>query len=105
MDKLQFLIYDFIKSNTAFRNLDEDDIFYAIGAPKGVRNIFRISHVSEEVTIENVVFAKNNLDVYVIYDEIEKIFDKLLGDLSFSGVSGTLDLMNLLIFTTNGLSR
>jgi len=94
MDTLQRVIYELMKSNAAFGNLDEDDRFYASDTPKGVKNIFRISPVLEELTIKHRVFAKINLNVYVIYDEIEKIFDELLGELSFSGVSGSLDLMN-----------
>jgi len=95
MDTLQRVIYEFMKSNAAFGNLDEDDRFYASDTPKGVQNIFRISPVLEEVATENGVFVKIDVDVHVIYDEIEKIFDELLGELSFSGVSGTLNLMNL----------
>jgi len=94
MDTLQRVIYELMKSNAAFGNLDEDDRFYASDTPEGVRNIFRISPVLEEVTAENGIFLKIGLNVYVIYEEIEKLFDELLGELSFSGVSGTLDLMN-----------
>jgi len=83
-----------MKSNAAFGNLDERDRFYASDTPKGVQNIFHISfNTLNEIIIKNEIFLGIDFSVYVIYDEIEKIFDELLGELSFSGVSETLDLL------------
>jgi len=94
MNTLQCVIYEFMKSNAAFGNLDEDGRFYASDTPKGVQNNFDISSTLAKKEMENGVFVEIDFSLYVIYNEIEKIFDELLGELSFSGVSEDLNLMN-----------